>query len=1050
MTISNDRKLKRRRPIKKVDGTFNYNPDVYCDKYDENSGTCPDGDDCPYAHRNAGDTERRYHPRYFKTGNCIYETTESGACVKNGLHCAFAHGPDDLRLPVYDIREVQDASSSKVTVNLPASLEKERVLSEDPTWNDMLHVMARYKTESCRKPPRMCRQGYSCPYYHNGKDKRRMPERYFYRSTPCPAVRPADEWLDSALCDAGDACTFCHTRTEQQFHPEIYKSTKCNDVLNSGYCPRGPFCAFAHADSEMTLGRTFLQSAPAASCGLSASSPRQHDASPVSSSTSASSSGVFSPGIRSSVPALTSLQASHTYPTGGQKLRMRHRSGGAAGSADSGGFGGATFDLQDTTPPPSVAAVAGAPAPPTQPSMLPHFPLFSPLIGAFGRGAFNTATRTTATGGTASTSTASTAAGTAQQQGSAARRKVSMEANKFPRMRLESCGSMLESYARGFTTPSSSSSSLTNQQPGQQQQHQQQRTGCVRSLGKCSPQPVTPSSSSSISSSMPTTFKSLPPWWAGAEVSERQQQQQQHHLHHPDNEYLNSLVTEELRTQLTVSTSPEESHQQQLIKDFTQSPLSCLLRQVQLSNQQAAAGAASTLTGTKRGSGLFDDDPLGVVTASPLASPRGAPAVPPPSHQPSTAVAVAAATTATSVSGCSASAPVCIPSNGGNRGDIEAFDFPCSCGCCCRGQGGGGQDSAFNSGGTPTVICDFGAVGSTSLHSMTSEGQDSALALSEVKDDGTPDLPLLHDASGTFGSMLLANVYQAQSLLPNHPASTTTSATTAAAVAGTMTSTAATTGLGDVDKTNTFSLPTTQSPVLLHSSPFSTTTAPDLERLALRQELEETRCKLNASLQDLEALRCECAEQTQQTLGLQLVVRQIVMILFNHLAEVRRLQEKPPLTPPSATATGTTTPSSARDASLTFLNDLLRVLLYDPTVRSALSSDGITGSTGASTTTPAASVTKRPSSLRRKSCSNPPGSWSGGGVLEDLEEEDQSRLGAMEESTSFEDDLRLTLFSSSHHHRQHHHHHQQHQHAIEHSSSVGNINNNGNSNILNP
>ncbi|KAL5963296.1 hypothetical protein TSMEX_008961 [Taenia solium] len=560
---------------------------------------------------------------------------------------------------------------------------------------------------------------------------------------------------------------------------------------------------------------------------------------------------------------------------------------------------------------------------------------------------------------------------------------------------------------------------------------------------------------------MPTAFKSLSPWWAGGEVSDRQQQQ--HSLHHPDNEYLNSLVTEELRTQLTVSTSPEESHQQQLIKDFTQSPLSCLLRQMQLSNQQAMAGTTSTPTGAKRGSGLFDDDPLGVVTASPLASPRGAPTLPPPSQQPSTPVAVAAATTtATSVSGCSTSAPVCIPSNGGIRGDLEAFDFPCSCGCCCRGQGGGGQDSAFNSGGTPTVICEFGAVGSTSLHSMTSEGQDSALALSEAKDDATPDLPLLHDAPGTFGSMsnnrfsasqvaviqLLANVYQAQSLLPNHPVSTTTPTTTVAGAAGTVTTTAATSGLGDVDKANTFSLSTTQSPVLLHSSPFSTTTAPDLERLALRQELEETRCKLNAGLQDLEALRCECAEQTQQTLGLQLVVRQIVMILFNHLAEVRRLQEKAPPTPPSTAATGTATHSSARDASLTFLNDLLRVLLCDPTVRSALSCDGVTGSAGASTATSAASIAKRPSSLRRKSSSNPPGSWSAGGVLEDLEEEDQSRLGSMEDNTSFEDDLRLALFSSSHHHRQRHH--QQHQHAIEHSSSVGNINNNGNSNILNP
>ncbi|VDO00875.1 unnamed protein product [Rodentolepis nana] len=106
----------------------------------------------------------------------------------------------------------------------------------------------------------------------------------------------------------------------------IYKSTKCNDVLNSGYCPRGPFCAFAHADSEMTLGRTFLQSAAAAAAvaatatgttaGLQTASPMQHDASPVSSSTSASSSGVFSPGIRpTALPTLTSLRASHTFPT---------------------------------------------------------------------------------------------------------------------------------------------------------------------------------------------------------------------------------------------------------------------------------------------------------------------------------------------------------------------------------------------------------------------------------------------------------------------------------------------------------------------------------------------------------------------------------------------------------------------------------------------------------------------------------------------------------------------------------------------------------------
>ena len=36
---------RRRRPIRKRDGTFNYSPDVYCTKYDETNGVCADGDE---------------------------------------------------------------------------------------------------------------------------------------------------------------------------------------------------------------------------------------------------------------------------------------------------------------------------------------------------------------------------------------------------------------------------------------------------------------------------------------------------------------------------------------------------------------------------------------------------------------------------------------------------------------------------------------------------------------------------------------------------------------------------------------------------------------------------------------------------------------------------------------------------------------------------------------------------------------------------------------------------------------------------------------------
>ncbi|VVC99161.1 unnamed protein product [Leptidea sinapis] len=118
------------------------------------------------------------------------------------------------------------------------------------TCGNTNYVLSSYKTEPCKRPPRLCRQGYACPQYHNSKDKRRSPRKYKYRSTPCPNVKHGEEWGEPSNCEAGDACGYCHTRTEQQFHPEIYKSTKCNDVQQAGYCPRGLFCAFAHVEPD--------------------------------------------------------------------------------------------------------------------------------------------------------------------------------------------------------------------------------------------------------------------------------------------------------------------------------------------------------------------------------------------------------------------------------------------------------------------------------------------------------------------------------------------------------------------------------------------------------------------------------------------------------------------------------------------------------------------------------------------------------------------------------------------------------------------------------
>ncbi|CAG5051743.1 unnamed protein product [Parnassius apollo] len=245
---------RRRRPVRKRDGSFNYSADNYCAKYNETSGICEDGDECPYLHRTAGDTERRYHLRYYKTCMCVHDTDARGLCTKNGAHCAFAHGAPDLRPPVLDVRELQaleNPDGADGDAAAPNALDRERnLMNEDPKWQDTNYVLSSYKTEPCKRPPRLCRQGYACPQYHNSKDKRRSPRKYKYRSTPCPNVKHGEEWGEPSNCEAGDACGYCHTRTEQQFHPEIYKSTKCNDVQQAGYCPRGLFCAFAHVEPE--------------------------------------------------------------------------------------------------------------------------------------------------------------------------------------------------------------------------------------------------------------------------------------------------------------------------------------------------------------------------------------------------------------------------------------------------------------------------------------------------------------------------------------------------------------------------------------------------------------------------------------------------------------------------------------------------------------------------------------------------------------------------------------------------------------------------------
>ena len=83
--------------------------------------------------------------------------------MKNGSHCAFAHGQYDLRQPVFDVREqtqMSDSENGEGLVNGHVVYDKDRnAVNEEPRWQDIAFVLANYKTELCKRQPRLCRQG---------------------------------------------------------------------------------------------------------------------------------------------------------------------------------------------------------------------------------------------------------------------------------------------------------------------------------------------------------------------------------------------------------------------------------------------------------------------------------------------------------------------------------------------------------------------------------------------------------------------------------------------------------------------------------------------------------------------------------------------------------------------------------------------------------------------------------------------------------------------------------------------------------------------------
>ncbi|CAN8002278.1 unnamed protein product [Ixodes hexagonus] len=255
---------RRRRPVRAArDGTFNYSPDVYCTSYDETTGICPEGDGCRFLHRTAGDTERRYHLRYYKTGICVYDTDARGNCVKNGPHCAFAHGLHDLRSPVYDAKEQQaclsgDAPSSAANGPEengagPNSLDKERnALNEDPHWQAEAKANDTTHEQTCERPI-TCTRVY-LPRYKSLHSLRKTPRFRRYRGFPRGRYRGPD-WLPSA--GRGEDCSYWseHPERAPSFPPFLPRTALARSRDSRDGARRSPNLIGRHAREAISIAR---------------------------------------------------------------------------------------------------------------------------------------------------------------------------------------------------------------------------------------------------------------------------------------------------------------------------------------------------------------------------------------------------------------------------------------------------------------------------------------------------------------------------------------------------------------------------------------------------------------------------------------------------------------------------------------------------------------------------------------------------------------------------------------------------------------------------
>ena len=315
-------KTRRRVPriVSYSNGTFwNYNA-CRCQAI-EKEIKCEKGDACRYSHNKE---EIAYHPSRYKTQPCSYPARADGVCTRFGIHCAYAHGEDDIRKPIvlkqgmphklvqsneshYDSLQLVGAGLLMPSVSAGEAAQMSRRMSlngleddfpttaetagdsyfspddyitpKDCLASDRAFFLYNYATKPCTESSSACANNM-CANYHYDNKRRRHPKLYKYSAEPCVNVRPDGlaQWKRPSCCPLGDSCGSAHTLLECMYHPSIYKTQLCSkfderDPSTWKRCQWGRLCAHAHSRSELEYNEQCMRLAANDAGATSASVP---------------------------------------------------------------------------------------------------------------------------------------------------------------------------------------------------------------------------------------------------------------------------------------------------------------------------------------------------------------------------------------------------------------------------------------------------------------------------------------------------------------------------------------------------------------------------------------------------------------------------------------------------------------------------------------------------------------------------------------------------------------------------------------------------------